>query len=92
MFTTAGRISIREAIDLDLQACRRRQQRRNVQPRPALLTVRERRVLGCLLAGKTGKNAAYELGISPKTVDFHRVNILEKVGVNSLLELVRMID
>jgi len=56
------------------------------------LAVREQQVLDCLLVGKTGKNAAYELGISPKTVDFHRVNILEKVGVNSLLELVRMID
>ena len=42
------------------------------------------------VAGKTNKSIGYELGISPKTVDFHRANILSKTGVNSVVELVRL--
>jgi FixJ family two-component response regulator len=45
-----------------------------------------------LIAGKTNKNIAFELGISQKTVDFHRANILGKVGVNSVVELVRLLQ
>jgi len=40
-----------------------------------------------LVLGKTNKTIAYELGISQKTVDFHRANILDKAGVDSAYEL-----
>ncbi|HNS21893.1 MAG TPA: LuxR C-terminal-related transcriptional regulator [Sedimentisphaerales bacterium] len=43
-----------------------------------------------LIAGKSNKTIAFDLGISQKTVDFHRANILEKVGCASVVELVRL--
>jgi FixJ family two-component response regulator len=43
-----------------------------------------------LAAGLTNKKIAYELGISQKTVDFHRANVLQKIGVASVVELVRL--
>ena len=48
------------------------QDRRGLQSRLELLTSREREVLDHLITGQTNKNTAYELGISQKTVDFHR--------------------
>ena len=45
-----------------------------------------------LITGKSNKTVAYELGISQKTVDFHRVHILEKMGVDSVVELVRLVQ
>ena len=82
--------SIHRAIDLDRSARRRRRERQEVQSRIRLLTQREREVMDRLVTGKTNKSIGYELGISPKTVDFHRANILSKTGVNSVVELVRL--
>lgn len=55
-----------------------------------LLTERELEVLDLLLAGKSSRAMAAELGISMKTVEFHRANIREKLGVTSLAELFRL--
>ncbi len=55
------------------------------------LTPRERQVLDCLLAGKPNKIIAAELGISPRTVEVHRARVMEKLGVHSLPELVRLV-
>lgn len=82
--------SIQKAIDLDARTRRLRKERQDVQSRVRLLTRREREIMERLVAGKTNKSIAYELGISPKTVDFHRANILAKTGVNSVVELVRL--
>jgi two-component system, LuxR family, response regulator FixJ len=84
--------SIQEALRLDAQIRRRHQDRQNMHSRLRLLTHREREVLDRLITGKTNKNTAYELGISQKTVDFHRANILDKVGVGSLFELVCLLQ
>ncbi len=81
---------IQRAIDLDARTRRLRKERQDVQSRVRLLTRREREIMERLVAGKTNKSIAYELGISPKTVDFHRANILAKTGVNSVVELVRL--
>lgn len=51
------------------------------------LSAREREVLGELLAGHYNKNIAEHLGITPRTVEFHRANIFTKLGVNSAIEL-----
>jgi two-component system, LuxR family, response regulator FixJ len=83
---------IEEALRLDAQMRRRRKDRQGIQSRLELLTSREREVLDHLLTGKTNKNTAYELGISQKTVDFHRANILDKVGVGSLVELLCLLQ
>ncbi|MGE5297474.1 MAG: response regulator transcription factor [Solirubrobacterales bacterium] len=82
--------SIQKAIDMDLRSRRQHQERQDVQSRIGLLTQREREVMDRLVAGKSNKTIAFDLGISQKTVDFHRANILEKVGVSSVVELVRL--
>jgi len=82
--------NIQKAIDLDARIRRRRQESKDVQTRVQNLTRRERQIMDLLVLGKTNKTIAYELGISQKTVDFHRANILDKVGVDSVVELVRL--
>mgnify|MGYP001287901856 CR=1 FL=1 len=82
--------SIQKAIDMDLRTRRQHRERQDVQSRIELLTQREREVMDRLVAGKSNKTIAFDLGISQKTVDFHRANILEKVGVSSVVELVRL--
>jgi len=56
----------------------------------ALLTPREREVLQGLLAGLPNKSIAYDLRISPRTVEIHRARIMNKMAARSLSELIRM--
>lgn len=58
--------------------------------RIAQLTERERQVLDLLVAGKPNKVIAYELAISPRTVEIHRARVMDKMQAHSLAELVRM--
>jgi two-component system response regulator FixJ len=58
--------------------------------RLALLSPREREVLQGLLAGLPNKAIAYDLVISPRTVEIHRARVMEKMGARSLSELIRM--
>ena len=58
--------------------------------RLALLTPRERDVLEGLLAGLPNKSIAYDLAISPRTVEIHRARVMDKMGARSLSELVRL--
>lgn len=53
----------------------------------ASLSPREREVLDELIRGHYNKNIADHLGITPRTVEFHRANIFEKMGVDSAIEL-----
>jgi DNA-binding CsgD family transcriptional regulator len=57
-----------------------------------LLTPRERVVLAQLVRGATSKEAARALNISPRTVEFHRANIMKKLGVRNVVELVRKVS
>lgn len=54
------------------------------------LTVREHDVLAGLVAGKSNKAIALDHGISPRTVEIYRANVMNKTGATSLSELVRM--
>ena len=55
------------------------------------LTPREKIVLDQLTKGDTSKQAARTLGISPRTVEFHRANIMRKLGARNLVDLVRIV-
>jgi two-component system response regulator FixJ len=54
------------------------------------LTPREREVLDGLAQGLPNKTIAYDLGISPRTVEIHRANLMSKLGVKSLSEALRI--
>lgn len=55
-----------------------------------VLTPREREVLEGLAQGLPNKTIAYDLGISPRTVEIHRANLMTKLGVKSLSEALRI--
>ncbi|MGZ3386643.1 MAG: LuxR C-terminal-related transcriptional regulator, partial [Isosphaeraceae bacterium] len=59
--------------------------------RPANLTPRERLVLAEILMGLSSKEVARSLEISPRTVEFHRANLLKKYGAKNTAELVRKV-
>jgi len=58
--------------------------------RLASLSERERQVLEGLIAGQANKTIAYDLGISPRTVEVYRANLMAKMEAKSLSELIRM--
>jgi DNA-binding CsgD family transcriptional regulator len=60
-------------------------------PRKEQLTERERMVLAFLVKGASSKEAARDLGISPRTVDFHRANIIDKLGARNTADVIRRV-
>jgi two-component system response regulator FixJ len=82
------------AIKTALAKARRRDDAETAQSavlsRLKLLSERERQVLDGLVAGKPNKIIAYELGISPRTVEIYRANVMTKMQADSLSSLVRM--
>ena len=54
------------------------------------LTRREREVMDLVVKGNLNKDIATQLGISIKTVEVHRSNVMDKMGVNSVTDLVRL--
>ncbi|TWB93151.1 LuxR family two component transcriptional regulator [Bradyrhizobium macuxiense] len=64
--------------------------RRDAEGRLADLSPRERDVLRGLVAGKINKVIAHELGISPRTVEVYRANLMAKTNVRSMSELMRI--
>jgi len=64
--------------------------RKEAEARLAELSPRERDVLRGLVAGKINKVIAHELGISPRTVEVYRANLMAKTGARSMSELMRI--
>ena len=69
---------------------RRQSERAEVESRVAALSPREHDVLGGLVAGRANKQIAFDLGISPRTVEIYRANLMNKMQAGSLSDLVRM--
>jgi two-component system response regulator FixJ len=65
--------------------CERRKQQ--LRKRMLTLTQREQEVLALALTGKSNKEISARLDISPRTVESHRSRVLDKIGLNNLLEL-----
>jgi FixJ family two-component response regulator len=55
------------------------------------LTRREREVLVCLTSGASNKEVARQLGIGPRTVEYHRARLMEKLGARNVADLVRIV-
>jgi two-component system response regulator FixJ len=68
----------------------RRTRNAEVRERMKLLSERERQVLDGLIAGKPNKIIAHDLGISARTVEIYRANVMTKMQADSLSALVRM--
>jgi two-component system, LuxR family, response regulator FixJ len=61
-----------------------------IKARLGTLSERERQVLDGLIAGHPNKTIAHDLGISPRTVEVYRANLMAKMAARSLSELIRM--
>jgi FixJ family two-component response regulator len=83
---------VHEALDRSRAARRQRAERAAIQTRFDLLTPRERDVLKLVLRGLLNKQIAAELGISEKTVKFHRGRVMAKTEAGSVAELVRLAE
>jgi FixJ family two-component response regulator len=84
--------AVREAIDKDTQARAEHAEVHEVRERIALLTARELDVFRYVITGMLNKQVACELGISEKTVKVHRGRVMEKLGVGSVADLVRLAE
>ena len=82
--------TVKSALDRRQKTNQHDAMRGQVVDRIAGLSQRERQVLECLVAGQANKTIAYELGISPRTVEVYRANVMTKMKAQSLSELVRM--
>lgn len=82
--------SIRTAIADQTLAAEHAGRDAELRVRLASLSARERQVLDGLVAGQANKVIAYDLEISPRTVEVYRANVMTKMQARSLSELVRM--
>jgi len=79
--------SINVAMNQDAAARRSSGAADDIERRLGSLTEREREVLGHILSGLTSKQIARELDVSPRTVEAHRKNLLRKLGIGSVKDL-----
>jgi two-component system response regulator FixJ len=82
--------SVRNALKSGAVDHERKEERAAIAARLATLSNREMQVLDGLVAGNANKVIAYDLGISPRTVEVYRANLMTKMHADSLSNLVRM--
>jgi two-component system response regulator FixJ len=82
--------AVQSALDHAQGEERGGEDRTAVTAKLALLSERERQVLEGLISGHPNKTIAYSLGISPRTVEVYRSNLMTKMEAKSLSELIRM--
>lgn len=82
--------AIRAALNMQATASEREAGRAAIHDKLSALSNREREVLEGLVAGHPNKTIAFDLGISPRTVEIYRANVMTKMEATSLSDLVRM--
>jgi two-component system response regulator FixJ len=82
--------SVRSALNQVDRDQKRQVERSDIEARLATLSNRERDVLEGLVAGLANKQIAYDRGISPRTIEIYRANLMTKMQAASLSDLVRM--
>jgi two-component system response regulator FixJ len=82
--------AVRAALSKEGESGKRNVERTEINDKLAGLSNRERQVLEGLVRGHANKAIAYDLGISPRTVEIYRANVMTKMNAASLSELVRM--
>jgi two-component system response regulator FixJ len=82
--------ALRSTISRDAGMAERKAEVAEIHDKLATLSNRERQVLEGLVAGSANKTIAFDLGISPRTVEIYRANLMTKMAANSLSDLVRM--
>ena len=83
--------SVRMAIARQRESDEDQAAKGDIRKRIESLSARERQVLDGLVAGNPNKRNAFDLGISPRTVEIYRANLMTKMQAGSLSELVRMV-
>jgi two-component system response regulator FixJ len=81
---------IRKAVAHDLRERQQRAELDEVKDRLSSLTARERQVMDLVVSGCSNKEIAARLGLSQKTVETHRIHIMQKARANNAVELTRM--
>ncbi len=84
--------AVEEALIKDAKARTVLEEKEGIRQRLGTLTPREYEILTHVIAGLLNKQTAYVLKISEKTVKVHRARIMEKMGVDSLAQLVRLTE
>jgi FixJ family two-component response regulator len=84
--------AIQQALERDCQAREQRAKVEELRSRYRSLTPREREVIALVVAGLLNKQIAGELGTSEAAVKVHRQHVMEKMGADSLADLVRLAD
>jgi two-component system, LuxR family, response regulator FixJ len=82
--------AVRSALNREKEAAKQNAEVNEIRDKLGALSNRERQVLEGLVAGKANKVIAFDLGISPRTVEIYRANLMTKMVANSLSDLVRM--
>lgn len=83
---------VREAMQQDERRRRAATEVAHIRSRLQRLSDREREVMQLLVEGKHTKTIARQLGISPKTVHAHRARVLDKMHVESIVELAQLVS
>jgi two-component system response regulator FixJ len=82
--------SVRAALRQQADQTKRGAERADIEHRISTLSPREKDVLSGLIDGRANKQIAFDLGISPRTVEIYRANLMNKMHAGSLSDLVRM--
>lgn len=79
--------SIQRAVALDAKRRDIHAEKERIRTKLNLVTAREMQIMDLLLEGRTNKAVAHHLGISTKTVDYHRSRIIAKMQVENMIQL-----